>query len=821
MLPQIKKDLKLDFTYFPTKIHAVVFRLWDMVAKERIAVTLKTTPEKISKVAESMGLETQKNTDEWVKKGYLTIIKALWHLLPYEQITEILGWSEEKLDFILKEDDFFAIKLGNIKPFCEPVYYREITEEEKEKVSEIRKIVKDNFSFNDDYIPFDFFSKKYKPFETNENTSVNPDEIIINSEWCIEDNTNDSLVSLYVSDFKDEIKKIHGFSFSENSDKKIVLDFSENSSEDEEYHEIDIKEDYVRITSPKPFGIFRALNFILERNSLTFTKKLHKIKPVFKTRYIYSFCGLYTTVLDADSEISFPDALLKEYAKCKINGIWLQGILYKLTKFPFSENLSDGYEKRIENLIKLTKRAERYGIRVYMYLNEPRAMHESFFEKNPQLSDLKGHRQPDGNVSLCTSNEKVRKYLSDAVGEIVEKVPSLGGIFVITASENQTNCRFMDDTNCPVCQKRKTEDVISEVINVMAEAAFNKNKNIKFFAWDWGWKSYFNFNTDKIIKKLIPGVIIQSVSEDKMTYEKGGIKGELADYSLSMAGPSEATKALWKNARKENHEVSAKVQLNNSWECSTAPFLPVYDTVLTHLKNLITCDVNHIMLSWTLGGYPSDNIKIASGFFFSEGNENYDEIYNDTLKNVYGKYSDCVKKAATHFSKAFSEFPFHVHTLYCGPQNSGASNLLFEKETGFPATMTCFPYDDLEYWRSIYPEDIFRNQYEKICIEWEKGLEIIKEMPECEFKEMAEYGYTLFKSSLNQIDFILIRNKDEKKKIKIAEDEFKLAIKTYNILKKNPSIGFEAANHYYVCPSMLIEKALNCNEIINKRGKNK
>src|SRR5205085_2118150 len=60
--------------------------------------------------------------DQW-KRSYLTIVRRNWHLLPYEQLTELLGWTREQLDFTLREDDFFYIKLGSSKPDCEPIRY--------------------------------------------------------------------------------------------------------------------------------------------------------------------------------------------------------------------------------------------------------------------------------------------------------------------------------------------------------------------------------------------------------------------------------------------------------------------------------------------------------------------------------------------------------------------------------------------------------------------------------------------------------------------------------------------------------------------------
>ena len=76
--------------------------------------------------------------------------------------------------------------------------------------------------------------------------------------------------------------------------------------------------------------------------------------------------------------MSFPEGLLREYAESGVNGIWLQAVLYKLVEFPFDPSLSDGREKRIERLRELIGLCARHGLKVYLYLNEPRAMPLSF-----------------------------------------------------------------------------------------------------------------------------------------------------------------------------------------------------------------------------------------------------------------------------------------------------------------------------------------------------------------------------------------------------------------------------------------------------------
>src|SRR5690606_12907725 len=69
-----------------------------------------------------------------------------WHLVPYEQLLILVDMSAEELAFMLHEDDFLFIKLGSFKPICEPVKYREPTDEQQSRAAEIAAIVKEQFS---------------------------------------------------------------------------------------------------------------------------------------------------------------------------------------------------------------------------------------------------------------------------------------------------------------------------------------------------------------------------------------------------------------------------------------------------------------------------------------------------------------------------------------------------------------------------------------------------------------------------------------------------------------------------------------------------
>lgn len=828
LLPQPTKGKFLKIEHFPTTFQALIFRLWEMVPASKLAEVLMTTEKNVLNAAFDMGLSTQKNLEQWSTRGYISILKAVWNLLPYEQILTLLDWDEDRLSFCLREDDFLEGKLGE-KCDCSTVLYRALAEKEIIRTAKIKETVEKYLSPLDIFDvakPFDFFTNHYKPIVSTVINKVKPD-----SSWCIECDINE--VNDFITDFKSFAKKF-GIEFKDKSDKKISIRM-DIRTDDEEYHEVDITENEIKINAGSPLGVLRALYLIEDlaesSGSFTFVPKSYKRRTKLKTRFIYSFCGLYADVLDKPTEISFPDELLEGYARRGINGVWIQGVLYKLAPYPFDEKQSEGWEIRLENLNKLIKRAGRYGIKIYMYINEPRPLPISFFDNHPEW---KGASLKDGYACLCSSHPVTHKYLKESIQTICKSVPLLGGFLNITQTENRVTCHSNgaintpDDKACPVCKSISPSYVTSNIIKTMTDAVFEVNPSIKYFYFAWSLShSIGEEEAKKVIESLPKNAILLQVSETEIPFEIGGVKDEILDYSLSIVGPGDVAKKQWNIAKENGIETAAKVQINNSWECSSAPFLPVYDNVVQHMKNLSEVGVEHIMLTWTLGGYISDNIKMASAYFFENKNSETD-AYDDMLIQTYGEYALKVKEAVHHFCKGFSEYPFNWLHIYNGPSNAGTASLLYPEPTNMTATMTCFPYDDLwGTWRGkpannpggdeyLYPPEVLESQYRLLCIEWEKGLEIIKDMPECEFKDMAYYGYTLFKSSHNQIKYYLERDGGKDKTImnEIVKSEKGLAILAYKIMLRNSAVGFEAANHYYVTRTNLKEKIVQCEYLL-------
>lgn len=135
----------IEFPHFPDRIHAVVWRNWQLVPPERIASVLNTDVTNVHAIASSMGLPSGDVPPRMKNRAYITILRRNWHLLPYDQLLTLLDMSAEQLAFSLQEDDFLFIKLGSLKPKCAPVNYETPSEEVCRKAAQIKQVVKQHF----------------------------------------------------------------------------------------------------------------------------------------------------------------------------------------------------------------------------------------------------------------------------------------------------------------------------------------------------------------------------------------------------------------------------------------------------------------------------------------------------------------------------------------------------------------------------------------------------------------------------------------------------------------------------------------------------
>lgn len=717
-LPVGNTKAPLEFPHFPARWQAFVWRNWELVSPARIASVLGCGEPEVIQAAVEMGLPAASRVNpKWLTHGYLTLIRNNWHLLPYSQLLKLLDWTPEKMAYTLKEEDFFWIKLGSLKPDCPELKYEVLTLAQKAATVRLRESLRKHVS--EDGMPY-----LEPPFAFADQFAPRP-----------------------------------------------------------------------------PIGG----------------------KARFDFNFIHSYSASCGDVLgNAETLDPVPENLLAQYASMGIKGIWMHALLYLLNPIPGAEEYSAGHEKRMANLRRIVERCAKYGIKVYLYLNEPRCMPMEFYAKKPLWG---GQDVPSLNTkTICTTRSpEPLQWLEDTMGKLFREAKGLGGVFCITMSENPTNCHYKaEHERCPSCRIVPPEKIIADVIAAMERGMHSAAPEAKMIAYDWGWSrapgESDNAPFKQAVLDLLPrNVYICSVSEWGLHTKVGGVEQYLVDYSISQVGPSEETLATWEHAQKRGIPITAKVQINNSWELSAVPSIPAVYLVDEHLNALKKAGVSGLMLSWTLGGFPGGNLELLSA--------TPEEI-------AAAKYHPSLAKkvclAWRQFSEAFRQFPFYVTTIYRAPMNYGPMNLLHLKPTGYTASMIGFPYDHLKAWRGVYPEDVFEQQFRILTEGWKQGLETliaakaeVQENEQREFRElqtMAEAAYCHFRSTYLQICFVMARDHgfDRPGMIRCVREEIELAKRLHEIVRRDSRIGFEASNHYYYTLNDLREKIVSCERILEE-----
>ncbi len=709
---------------FPDALSAYVWRNWGLVPTERLAAVVGATVADMNEIAGEMGLAPNPHVlSEWRRRGYITIARRNWHLLPYDQLIRLLDMTRGEFAFCLKEDDSLFAKMGLLKPACSRLEWSRgaamAGSEGRRRIASV--LAEEGIDPNAGEEPRFAFVKEYAAAESGEST-------------------------------------VH-----EAVRRKSAFDF----------------------------------------------------------RMIASYFADYGDPLADDEISSFPDGLLQKLEKEGVNAVWMHVVLNTLVKDPKYPEFGIGSERRIANLRKLVARADRYGIKVYLYLNEPRCVTEPFFAEDGR-SGMRGvSNKAKNTVALCTSSPETIRWLRDSVKSLFSQVRGLGGALTITMSENLTNCASNGrKEECPRCRGRSVADIVLEVNRTIAEGIAEGDPSAELIVWNWGWPAGIEQEVFRGLPKN--NCRVMHVSENGMPVTVGGTTVELNDYSIAIVGPGERAKAYWAEAEKCGLPVVAKVQACCSWELASFPYLPVMDLVAEHARNLEREGVRSVMLSWSCGSAPAPNLRVYGG-----------ETLDDIACDLYGaKAAPVARRAWTAFSKGFRRYPFDLVAAYKGPQHWGPANPLYPRATGYEATMVGMPYDALDFgrwdnkWNGRFPADAWLKRFEEVANGFAEGCRLFAEVPplvnDPAKRKAAERELAMFRaeemhfrSVVDQSRFILARNAGDKKSMrKFALKEVETAKAYLPLARADSRIGYECSNHYFFVPRDVVEKIVGCRLLV-------
>jgi hypothetical protein len=833
--------------HFPTRLYQFVWRNWELANVPRMAEVIRASERDVLALGGSMGLPKKRRlTDGQLRRIYITVIRQNWHLLPERQIIELLGWDAGKFAFTLKEDDFLDHKLGP-KPACPELIYEPPTPEQRRQAARIRALLRETLGRalrEPGQEPFQFVREladpRYPSLRERSRT-VSASEADLSKGWSIRAPQQELLASAakrlqeYLHSAMEADVALGG------AGRAIRFALDPRRFPQSEDFEVEVMDNEVRITGGGEEGVLQGIYWLEEemesRGAPFLEKGVIRRQAVWTPRFLYSYVALYGDPLMEPDIDPFPDAYLEKLARRGVNGVWMQAVLNTLAPSEHFPEFGAGWEMRLERLGALVRRARKLGVRIYLYLNEPRAMPAAFFDKYPEIRGA-----PYGDLySMCTSVPKVRAWIADTIAHVMKHVPDLGGWFSITMSENHTNCFSHGGAwgkgapvaqDCPRCSQRTGWEVIAELIQTFRDGVRRQSAGADLIAWDWGWG-------DQLAQNLIPllpkDVHFQSISEWEQPVHRGGVQARVGEYSISVVGPGPRAARNWELARKHGLKTTAKVQFNVTWEISAVPYVPVPHLILEHCENLRRAGISGVMLSWTCGGYPSPNLAAAKACFFDPARPAADVLAAVARQRFGDRAAAGAVEAWRRFSEAYREFPYGV-AIYIIPTQHGPANLLRFHPTGRRSGMILFPHDNVKAWSGAYPPEVVASQFTKMASLWLEGLTVLRQaVPKVSPQRrataeadlaIAETCYHHFQSTAHQVEFYILRDKlgaadsGERARIlermrAIAEAEIEIARRQFPVARRHSAIAFEASNHYYYTPLDLAEKILNCRHLLD------
>lgn len=834
-------------SYFPDPVHKFVWRNWDLVPLEKMAQILKVDSSTVEKIGFSMGLVKPKEPlQTYVRRNSLAIIRRNWDYLPNNQLCLLLDMTDEQLrSFLLEEVAYWSI--AGPKPACGELLFSAVRDADPKTVfikrtlernfgKELYEPGQERFAFTKEISDATYESRRLKDAATQQ------DEHDLSSGWSVVlPERHGPVLETAARDFAQFIAEAMGGNIwvtIKGSSPAITIHVGGTGPGS---FRIRAVEAGIHVAAGDEGAAMQGLFFLEELMELRggpFVPRTLALKreAVLSPRIIFPYLAVYGDLLtDFDFESYFPHGYLSRVAHMGINGIWLPGVLRNLVPSSIFPEFGQGGVDRREKLNWIIRQAGRYGIGVYLYMNEPRGMPEEFFKKYPEIRGEPG-RPGDGLYSMCTSTKLVQHFLVDSTRRLFEFAPGLAGLILITASENTANCYALRrNISCLRCRQRLPHEVVADVIRLIAQGARQAKSSAEVIAWDWSWGIVEDDPQERLINSLPSDVALMVDFERGTKIKRGGVEAVVEEYSLSVVGPSPRALAHLRFARDSGLKLMAKIQLGATWECGTVPFLPVLHLLGRKFQAMLESGIQGAMETMTLGSYPSINGELAKSFYWTPRPELGDALLRVALLRYGSKAAPVVVEAFQMLSEALENFPFSNRVVYSSPVQSGPAHPLYFRATGKSPSL--FNSRDSLAWTVPFGPETAASLFEAMAVRWNAGVRrwesALKWVPTERLAQakqdlgVVQAIYLYFSSASDQIRFLLYREELGKaktasethsalEKIKqIVSAELRRARELYQIVKADSRVGYDPHLQYFYRPQDLLEKVICCQDILD------
>ncbi|MHB8997685.1 MAG: hypothetical protein ACYC63_20760 [Armatimonadota bacterium] len=721
-----------------------------------------------------------------------------------------------------------------------------------------------------DTIPFakELLTPTYEESFARTDAKAGEGDVYIDETWAIAQYATDETSQLAGDHLKQFLAQSLGGDTSMcGVEKRLVLDVDADLDENPETHLIRVTADSIEVIGAGPAGVlqgvFRLEARMKERGAPILAIGEEKRVPLFKHRvhrsplscfYKEELTGTYEDPFnaewlspgmdypawreeDAGPDVFYHDNLLMRMAEHGFNGIWLRGSFRHFAKVSVFPEFGANSDVILSRLRGLAQRAARFGIKVFLYLNEPLgiAEHDDFFKKYPQCKGSISTYKP--MVNLCTSTPEIKTYLKESSQYILTKVPELAGYVMITASEYPSHCwcrtgidpenpdkQLGEVSTCPRCVNRTPQEVVGEVVSLIREGAVSVNPDFEIIAWNWSWRMWEEDPQIGVLKALPKETIVMGDYERGEPAEALGFPYTNDEYNIKVVGPSARFRGVADFILSENRPVYARIQIGTTHENPDIPYLPVPQKIADKYLSLPKAGVTGMMTCWNFGNMPCLGTEIAGEFNWSPQPTVEQGLRAIASRHFGESVADEVVAAWEIMSRAHDDFPGSIPVMYVGPISRGPNfPFVFDQiDRRFPNSWLLdkeIEGDHLDWASPFGPEKVLECYRSEVA----KGSKAVQALDaaiaklegEDQRRLTIETGVMKFHliqttSAANVVDFLLRRNefyaaKDKSEKLAlldrieaICREELENAPLAIPLLQNDPRLGWHGEAYGYM-----------------------
>ncbi len=442
-----------------------------------------------------------------------------------------------------------------------------------------------------------------------------------------------------------------------------------------ESYRIDVSRERCIVQAGDTEGVRRALIYLEDemcRGGGPFLPiKIIERSPVIRRRIIFHV-DMFKNI--GVEKCLLPDEFLNRLAHDGVNGVMLH--LEALWPHRIVPEFGKPPEDMFKMLQERVRRYAMYGIRLYLYINEPK----SFPADSPLRAKYPHMLGGDANglTYFCTSTSGGRAAITARFRELMSGVPGLGGFIVICVGERATHCCSgvyeprVRPLRCPRCSKRAPRDVLHDTLAAMERGVHAADPAADFIAWPYSQNLCWGEQlTRDAAAHVPPNVILMHNFDSAAKVRQLGKVRRADDYWLSVPGPSKLFRDCARAAHQHGTRVFAKIMVGCSHELASVPYIPVPGNLYRRFRGMHLLGVSGALQNWGSGNDPSLMNRAAGDLAFTPFPVSEEDFLYRHARRDWGRHARTVVRAWKHFSAAYSQYPVAIGFSYYGPMHNG------------------------------------------------------------------------------------------------------------------------------------------------------